>query len=626
MRKCGVVSLIAFVATVTACGGAQDAAPEVSVPNFAVDPISWDACEGDDAPEDPFECATVQVPLNYEQPDDALVELAVIRIAATEKRRGVILTNPGGPGGSGFDFVVGSGQEMVRSLELEQYDLIGFDPRGVDRSGGIRCISDEVADTYLYVDATPDTEQEQKLYDESEDIFENGCRAKYGDAIDYYSTVNTAHDIDVIRRAVDVEAISYIGISYGTYLGGVYATIYPENFEAMFLDAAFDPQGDSLEDQYLTQIRGFEEAFNSWATWCQTETSCAFRAADVGKRWDELLEQVDQNPLQLSSGREVNNAVMEEATIQSLYARSYWPLLATALDQLEKGNGEEVLRIADLSKGRNPDGTFNTIEQSNPVIRCASGFGRDEPDNPEELVKKLKEAAPRFAKDITAEDFEGNTCDGLTEDADLMEISYSGSAPIVVVGGENDPATPIRWAEEMVENLGDGARLVRFTGEGHSQLLASSCVDAIAADIFSEDAKLPEQNKVCSPDEPIARPNWFDDVPPPSPQEELLDASIMGPLVGIAETEIYAEYRSSVQSPSEMFRTYKEGLESAGFTVGDSEATGAVDEAQFFFRDGQTLALLIIDQNGLEEALLYQPNGPVKQGHSLLILAFVPNE
>ncbi len=625
-RNVLIAAVITSVA-LGACGGGSsttDPMDGITVPTFPVSDITWDACMGDDAPEKPFECATFKVPLDHMVPGKETVSLALVRLPAEGESRGVILTNPGGPGGSGFDFVVNAGEALVQSLDLADYDLIGFDPRGVDRSGGLRCLSDELMDKYLYVDATPDTPEEQKLYDESETIFEGECEKAYGNEIDYYSTTNTAHDMDFIRRGLGEDTIHYIGISYGTYLGGVYATMFPDHVASMFLDAPFDPQGDTVEESYLTQIKGFEDSFNTWAKWCESESTCAFTDSDVGKRWDSLREKLDTTPIIADAGREANNAAMESATVQALYSRSYWPLLASALAQAEQGIGEPILRLADMYNGRNEDGTFSTIDQSGRIIRCASGFGKEPPEDPAALVEQLREVAPRFSADIDVSDFDVNTCDGLTEGAPLFDIAYDGDAPIVVVGGEKDPATPIRWAEEMVENLGSNARLVRFSGEGHSQLLTSSCVDGIAMDFFSEDMVLPENDTRCDPDLPIEQPTWWNDLPPATPSEIVLDRNVVGPAVGISETEIYAEYRATSLSAPDTYADYVERLGGVGFQPVDPDSTGAVESAQFFTNGSKSLALLIIEGTDLVESQLMQPAGPIPAGNRLVILAFLP--
>jgi len=611
-----------------ACGGdtsITDPMDDITIPAFPVSDIIWGECTGDDAPEEPFECATFEVPLDHMVPGDETVSLALVRLPADGESRGVILTNPGGPGGSGFDFVVNAGETLAQSLDLGDFDLIGFDPRGVDRSDGLRCLSDELMDKYLYVDSTPDTPEEQKLYDEAEEIFEDECEKVYGNKIDYFSTVNTARDMDFIRRGLKQDAIHYIGVSYGTYLGGVYATLFPDHVASMFLDAPFDPQGDTVEESYLTQIKGFEDSFNTWAKWCEQESSCAFTAPDVGARWDALLKQLDDSPFVTDAGREVNNSAMESATIQALYSRSYWPLLATALEQAEQGTGEQILRLADMYNGRNDDGTFSTIEQSGRIIRCASGFGKEPPEDPAALVEQLREIAPRFSSDIEVSDFDRNTCDGLTEGAPLFDIAYDGDAPIVVVGGEKDPATPMRWAEEMVQNLGSNARLVRFSGEGHSQLLTSSCVDSIALAFFSAESELPENDTRCDPDLPVEQPSWWNEVPPATSSEIVLDRNVVGPAVGISDTEIYAEYRAVSLSAPDIYADYVQRLAQAGFEPDDPDATSAVESAQFFSNGSKSMALLIIEGTDLVESQLMQPAGPIPAGSRLVILAFLPD-
>lgn len=624
-----VFMVVVLAVGITACSSNNstieiDSTDEVFNPGYQLDTITWKACTGSDAPEEPFECANFKVPLRHGSIDEDTISLALIRLPAEGESRGVILTNPGGPGGSGFDFVRNAGESLVQSLNLSDYDLVGFDPRGVDRSGGLRCMSDELMDKYLYVDSTPDTPQEQQLYDEAEDIFENECEKKYGDQIDYYSTLATAKDMDYIRLAMKQDVIHYIGISYGTYLGGVYATQFPDHVGSMFLDAPFDPQGDTVEESYLTQIVGFENSFNAWASWCESTSECAFRSADVGARWDALLEQLDATPITASNGREVNNSAMESATVQALYSRSYWPLLATALQQAEQGIGEPLLRLADTYNGRNEDGTFSTIEQSGRIIRCASGFGKEPPDDPDALVEELRKSAPRFGKDIEAGDFDGNTCDGLTEGASISAIRYSGDAPIVVVGGEKDPATPIRWAEEMVANLGNNARLVRFSGEGHSQLLTSSCVDDVARAFFAEKQELPDNNTTCDPDPSVEQPSWWGELPEPNVGETVLDRLVVGPAVGLSDTDVYAQYRAISGTSGAVFADYVARLARAGFASTDPDAQEAVEAPLFFYKDGDALALLIVEESELGDGALVQPSGPVPRGNLLVILAYVP--
>ncbi len=184
-------------------------------------------------------------------------------------------------------------------MGLDDFDIVGFDPRGVDRSGGISCVSDEVQDKYLYVDPTPDDAAEAQLYDEAKTAIPDACRQKYGDDLVHYSTANTARDMDEIRKALGDEQITFLGISYGTYLGAVYATMFPDQVRAMVLDSAYEPTGDTIEQQYITQLVGFEGAFDNWAAWCAGDEACPFKAADaaaVGARWDAALRPARPRP------------------------------------------------------------------------------------------------------------------------------------------------------------------------------------------------------------------------------------------------------------------------------------------------------------------------------------------
>jgi hypothetical protein len=214
--------------------------------------------------------------------------------------------------------------------------------------------------------------------------------------------------------------------------------------------------------------------------------------------------QLDENPLTVD-GRGVNQSTLDRATTAALYTEAAWPVLASNLAQAEAGNGAGLLQQADDYEGRNADGTFNTLFQSIGIIRCASGMVTEPTDDPEGLLEKIREQAPRFGADVTLEDLipeEGEDYDGcneLTGPAELVQIDYSGDGPIVVVGGKNDPATPYRWAEEMAAAMGPNARLLPFNGEGHGQLLASECVTEIEAALLT-DLELPDEGIECNPD------------------------------------------------------------------------------------------------------------------------------
>jgi len=605
--------------------------PTTDVPSDdsgSADPIAWGTCT-DELAEDPvLECATLAVPLNYDTPDGVNLDLALVRVPATGDRQGAVLFNPGGPGGSGFDFIALSGSVIQSELGLTKFDIIGFDPRGVDRSGGIKCVDDAFQDAHLYLDDTPDTPEEQTLLDEADQGFIDGCKANYGDTLKFYSTANTARDMDWIRAGLGDEQMSFLGISYGTYLGGVYATLFPDRVRAMVLDSAYEPNGDTIEQQYLTQLVGFEGAFNDWAAWCEDNTTCAFNAPDVGARWDALRLQLDATPLKAPDGREGNQSLLDRATKAALYSKSQWPVLAAALASADTGDPASLFTLADDYNGRNEDGTFNTLFQSNGVISCASGISTPPPDDPEALLAKIKDQAPRFGADVTLEDLtesDGNECEQLTGFTDVVSLDYSGAGPIVVVGGTNDPATPIRWAEEMAAELGPNARMVTFTGEGHGQLLTSVCITEIEAAVLA-DLTLPDDGTVCDPDPAIEEPTWWSNLDFPDEFSEVVSLPAVSAAVGLTESVGYGEARTTSLSSKEASDAFEATLNEIGLETAGNQDLGIDDtiETGYFTPEGDLLVVIVMGPAAFDTDDLSSAKASVPPGRTVVLYLYLP--
>ena len=603
--------------------GATPTGPSNTAPGVQGN-IDWGPCHDPSAEDPSLECATLTVPLDYDNPRGDTIDMALVRIPASSDRQGAVLFNPGGPGVSGFDFVAMGGQSLAAALGLDSFDLIGFDPRGVDRSGGIRCVSDEFADKHLYVDDTPDTPEEKALAEEAKTGFIDGCVAKYGDTLRFYSTENTARDMDAIRSALGDEQISFLGGSYGTYLGAVYATMFSDRVRAMVLDSAFEPNGDTVEQQFKTQLVGFENAFNNWISWCQQDSTCQFTAADVGARWDALKQRLDDTPIAGPDGRLANNAVLETATNEALYSRSDWPVLARALAQADDGDATGIFALADSYNRRADDGTYATLFQSFPVISCASGLQSAVSDDPEALVATLHAAAPRFGKDITVDDVTepAQQCSKLVGKADLAALSYAGDGPIVVVGGANDPATPIRWAQKMITELGPNARLVTFTGEGHGQILASSCVTKIEAALLA-DLKLPKPDTVCEPNPVVAKPDWWDTLPVPDGVSDVAQLPALASALGAEPTQVFSEMRTTSLSPDEAIAAYTQALRSKGFQILDApQSLPIADTRQGAYVASQTQALLVeaMGPKAFDDEILKGAKGEVPPNTTVVLL------
>lgn len=533
-----------------------------SVPDLPVAKLDWHSCD-DPAISTGLECGTISVPLDYARPDGDHLDVAVARLPAAKqsKRVGAILLNPGGPGGSGIEFasnLSAAATDIFGKALTDTFDLVGFDPRGVDRSGGIHCVTDSWLDAHLYLDDTPDTPAEQAALDASDQEFNAGCRKALGDTITDYSTVATARDMDQIRAAVGDDQLTFYGASYGTFLGATYATLFPDRVRAMVLDSAYSPVGDDPLEGIKTDIIGFEGAFADWATWCDGEATCAFHDTSTATiaRWEALLTKLDDSPL-TSGDRPVNQSVMRLATIEALYSRSDWPVLAIALAGGETGDGSGLLSLADRYNQRDASGHYSTLSQANPVIRCASGIGSPAVPDPTAAVAEIKRIGPHFGATVTESDLK-DSCTDLTGPVTPLPLSYAAKGPILVVGGTHDPATPFRWAEKMAGEL--HAVLLRYEGEGHASLTDASCV-AEAGTAVLVDLKLPVAGTSCQPDAPTTAPSWWSSQPA-VPGTSTVPVDDVGSLLGLPKG------------------TYGEILST------DGDATTTIDRATTAFENG----------------------------------------
>lgn len=529
--------------------------------------LTWGPCEA--GVDDDFDCATLTVPLDYDNQTGPSIGIALIRLPAEGRRDGLILLNPGGPGGSGYDFAENAAHAIDYTFELDRrFDIIGFDPRGVDRSNGVRCLDDEAMDDTMYLDGTPDTPEEEAALEAADDAWAAACVANHGDTLQYFSTANTARDMEWIRWATGDAQTTFIGISYGTYLGAVWATMFPDAVRAMVLDAAYSPTSDTEFEQYATQLVGFEASFNEWAAWCEETSTCAFTATDVGARWDALLATLDATPLKSSDGREVNSEVMETATVAAMYDDLAWPVLASALANAETGNGDRLLALADEYNERDSDGQYSTISDSNYVISCASGLVNDIPADPTSLLAAIKAAAPRFSQDLTVEDLtEGSGCEDLMPGpGEAVVPSYQGAGPVLVIGGLHDPATPFEWSLELTAALGPNAVLMSYSGEGHGALLAASCVDD-AYGALIRDLTLPPAGTACQPDPLVERPAFWDNVPVPAGATAASDPEGLISALGFDPTSAYAGFWTFTDDIGTIEQAYRDGFSALGFQL-----------------------------------------------------------
>ncbi|MET8507566.1 alpha/beta hydrolase [Streptomyces sp. NPDC004787] len=485
---------------------AGDAKPSASAPTASATPggprlpaaltgqrPDWRRCtapEGGEAPGSAWRCATVRVPLDYAKPDGPTLPIALIRkeAGAKDARLGSLLFNFGGPGGSGVD-ILPRGAAEYTALGT-RYDLVSFDPRGVQRSSGVVCRDDEEQEkAERSVDYTPETAAEEKAFRADAVAFGQGCERRSGTVLPYTTTSNTARDMDLIRQVLGDRKLNYFGISYGTQLGAAYAHLFPKNVGRMVLDAVVDPTADSV-GHARNQTVGFQRALDNYLT------STGQDPEEGTRRIVRLLERLDRKPLAVGD-RRLNDSLALTGVVMPLYSQQNWPLLTSALTKAENGSGAELLSLADWYNDRDANGHYATQSHAQRAISCADSAERPTLDQARALLPEFRRLSPVFGP-FLAWDTAGWCADWPVEgEADRPSVSAPGAAPVLVVGTTGDPATPYEGAERMAKALGPGVGvLVTNKGEGHGAYGSAACATR-TIDAYLLQGTVPAYGKTC---------------------------------------------------------------------------------------------------------------------------------
>jgi pimeloyl-ACP methyl ester carboxylesterase len=464
--------------------------------------LDWSTCY------DNFECTDLRVPIDYADLTVGTFKLAVLRYKAQDQKNriGSLIVNPGGPGGSGVDYAYNA--EYVFDPDvLDRYDIVGFDPRGVDRSAPIECLTDAETDANYASDAKPDTEEElQKALADSQDFIKK-CEEK-NEFLTHYSTAESARDMDILRAALGDKKINYFGKSYGTYLGTLYAQFFPDKVGRMVLDGALDPNISILE-QNISQAVGFDEALDAFLADCAKQDDCPLPAnrQEATAAIIALFTTAATNPLPRKTKVENDDRVATESlivlgTASALYDDvDGWPKLRTAFFEGQRGFGDTFLDLADQYSGRSSDGRYASNElDSGAVIDCL-----DWPDT--RSIEKTKAEAQRFTDrapvfgpylaytNIACKFLTPAPKDKLTRTTN--KITSIKTAPIIVIGTTRDPATPYDWAVGL-HKIFTTSKLISLDADGHTgQGRGSACVDN-AVDSYLLQGKMPKKNLICT--------------------------------------------------------------------------------------------------------------------------------
>jgi pimeloyl-ACP methyl ester carboxylesterase len=467
IRALAVVAIV-IAATVVAVAAPASAQTGSATPGT----LRWRSCGS------AFECATMRVPLDYANQTGPQVDIAVVRLPAANpsKRIGSLVVNPGGPGGSGVEYVLQAADTLPRELR-DRFDIVGFDPRGTGQSDPIDCKADMNA--YYRLDFSPDNDAERAALVAGIQQFVDACTRNESSRLPFLSTDYTVRDLDELRAALGDQKLTFLGYSYGSYLGAKYAEAYPDHVRALVLDGAVDPSLDSKQQQ-VEQAAGFEGVLNAFLKWCSATTSCDFhRNGKSAHALDHLTARVDREGLAVSGERQARTLSPTEFDLglaSALYdGRPGFRYLGSALDAADRGDGRGMAQFADEYTERHRDGSYGNIEEAFLAIGCADGPPVGTVSDVWSIEAAAAQAAPRLGRSIV----DNSIACALwpVKGAPAAPVHAPGAPPILVVGTKHDPATPFAWARSLANQLGWGV-LIAARGEQHTAFgLGIPCVD-----------------------------------------------------------------------------------------------------------------------------------------------------
>ncbi|MFI6936218.1 alpha/beta hydrolase [Streptomyces sp. NPDC050287] len=516
-RRCAITSAagLALLGTGLPAPAPDGSAPDLS--RFYSQQVAWTKCEGVDMPAD-LQCGKVTVPLDYARPRGPTLDLALARYRATGESRGSVLLNFGGPGGAGVPELAAGGDDFMGLTR--DYDVVSFDPRGVGRSSPVSCGAG-TGQALLVTDGDTDVTDHPRAALKRVRESAATCARHAGPVLPYIGTVNASRDLDVMRQALGDKKLNYLGFSYGTRLGAVYAAQFPENVGRLVLDGV-DTLTESLSDQGVAGAEGQQRALDDFVTWCVKDIACPF-GTDARSAREEVVRLVgslDRDPVPTDFGEDFTGQDLVGAIGQALYSDELWPSLERALASLvEDGDpgallgfsgGGSVVRATGSRPGARPDGglvdqedvPLDNVPAALMAINCA-----DDPDRPgaERITRDLgrlraayEEASPVFGRYRLAEYL---MCFGRPEGTGFIreKVRDVRTPKMLLVGTRGDPATPYRWTVETAERLGDSAVVLDNKGEGHTGYSSSTCVHR-NVDAFLLYGSLPPDGSSCGPE------------------------------------------------------------------------------------------------------------------------------
>lgn len=465
--------------------------------------IDWKDCPADWGLEKPIQCGYVTVPLDYAKPHGKQIQIAVDRIGNTgteDERQGALVYNPGGPGGSGMRFPRRvTTKAPVWANIAKAYDFVGFDPRGVGHSAPISCVDPQEFVKAPKADPVPDTEADKRAQRKLAREYAEGCYERSGDMLPYMTTPNTVRDLDVIRAALGEKKLNFLGVSYGTYLGAVYGTLFPGHVRRMVVDSVVNPSREKIWYQAnLDQDVAFEGRWKDWQDWVAANDATfhlgTTRAA-VQAKWLDLRATAKKSPL----GGVVGPAELISFFQSAPYYDSSWIPVATVFSKYVAGDTQALVDAAapDLSdtagnaSSENGNAVYTAVECAD--AKWPTSWNKWDRDN-----TRLHKDHPFMT---WANAWMNLPCATwpVKQQTPVNVRSHKNLPPVLIVQSERDAATPYEGAVELHERF-EGSRLITEKDAGSHGVtsLVNSCVNT-RVDTYLLTGKLDTADVTCAP-------------------------------------------------------------------------------------------------------------------------------
>lgn len=500
----GVAAISAVLLLLTGCAQSVDAPKPLDdksiaaeLQGFYTQSVDWSSCGGDRT-----YCGQVEVPLDWSNPEAGALSLAVAyRKADNAQSLGSIIFNPGGPGGSGYSWITDSAEQLGTKTLRANYNLVGFDPRGVGASEPtVTCLDNKATDELLYGQNTAALNSAEDVLQTRENyrIFSEACLANTGPELAFIDTVSAARDMDILRAVFGEAQINYLGFSYGTFLGATYAQLYPARVGRMVLDGAIDPRLTD-EEQSMGQLIGFDQALKNYLAECLGSTDCPFTGSieSAQAQITKLLSKLETNPVPTDDGRTLTIWAAITGMIMPLYSQDYWQYLSQAFNELKQGNGTTLILLADLYNERNDDGTYASNQmEANVAISCLDARSSSDAKSMATQNKLALETSKVFGRYWQ---YGALGCESWPFPVVNHPDSYAaeGSKTILVIGTTGDPATPYAQAVALANEVLANAQLITWNGEGHTAYgQGSKCIEQVVDDYFINDV-VPSSDPNC---------------------------------------------------------------------------------------------------------------------------------